>query len=837
MRKSLFRNICSLLAILLFPSHVFAFPNDEKATLSLLSSQPTSFVLEGDRFLYAASGSSIFRIDTQTFALATEQITLTDDSDDDEANLSGDIKGLAIRSSSLFATQSDGDLLIIDLNSVTATPTAFHLTDGELGAVAADPDSADDQLYILDKVNNAVLVFDLSNETATSIALADGVGAPVTPTAIVFAPLDGSGDKVFVTSERGLVFVINEGGSGVAATITLSSANKSLNAVSVTPDGNFVLVANATDTTVHVLSVAGASEVDTDPATSGTNPIALTENSSLAGLTATNVTNPSDAYAYVSGTSGLSVIDLNITGTTFNQPAVIDFNDGGSSDTDDEPLALSSTPGLLLASSSSDGYVYAALSNAAISVVTEKPFVSISATSLGSNSLTTTSTVNLTFRSDEIGSYRVLVGGDSSANGTELTSGTVDTADTDVTTADIAYDASRFQEGTNRLFVFVTATSDGLVGRDAIDITVDTPPTGVTIVDTGFGDEKVFVTFTRLTANDIDHYNIYVDTDAANISNTALTAVGTVAQTTSGDTLQAKVVGLVNGVTYFIGVEGVDAAGNIGPRTTTLEDGTAAQATAEETVGLAGVTGETGCGLVDGRESMVDGGGVWFLVFGSLVLVWTRKRRWILSFLLLSTITYQPSTLGAAEYSPQWWSLEFKGGAWIPTNGTTRDFLGTFSPMGKVEFGFLYKSKFGAEVGVGFIGAGGKAVGTTSGAVSEDSFSFIMIPIENSFTFRADFKEEQLLVPYVKAGPDYVFFRENRQGTVTKGMKFGLHGALGLQVLLDGIEGLSTTMERSLGVNDVYFIVEGRYGWINNFGGRGVSLSGLTVSGGFLFEF
>jgi hypothetical protein len=196
-----------------------------------------------------------------------------------------------------------------------------------------------------------------------------------------------------------------------------------------------------------------------------------------------------------------------------------------------------------------------------------------------------------------------------------------------------------------------------------------------------------------------------------------------------------------------------------------------------------------------------------------------------------------PAVASAEELTPQWFSLEFKGGVWIPTNGTTRGSLGSLAPTGSVEFGFLYKGRYGAELGVGVILEDGTAFGATSGNPSGDKFDLLLIPIHNSFAFRADFKEDQLFVPYVKAGPDYVLFRESLDGRSTSGVKFGLHGALGLQILLDRIDPLSDFMERDVGVNDVYFTVEGRYGWINNFGGGGLDLSGLTATGGFLFEF
>lgn len=209
----------------------------------------------------------------------------------------------------------------------------------------------------------------------------------------------------------------------------------------------------------------------------------------------------------------------------------------------------------------------------------------------------------------------------------------------------------------------------------------------------------------------------------------------------------------------------------------------------------------------------------------------------VLKRLFIFMMLFWPAALPAAENTPQWFSLEFKAGAWFPTNGTTRGSLGTVSPTGSIEFGFLYKSKFGAELGVGLLMEDGTAFGATSGAPSGDKFNLLLIPVHNSFAFRADFREDQLLVPYVKAGPDYVFFRETLNGGSTSGFKFGLHGAAGLQILLDRLDPLSDFMENEMGVNDVYFTIEGRYGWINNFGGGGLDLSNLTATGGFLFEF
>ncbi|QQR80396.1 MAG: hypothetical protein IPJ69_14010 [Deltaproteobacteria bacterium] len=143
----------------------------------------------------------------------------------------------------------------------------------------------------------------------------------------------------------------------------------------------------------------------------------------------------------------------------------------------------------------------------------------------------------------------------------------------------------------------------------------------------------------------------------------------------------------------------------------------------------------------------------------------------------------------------------------------------------------------GVELGSGFIGSGGTSVGLSSGTSSNTRFNFSMIPISNDISFRGHFKESQLFIPYAKFGPDYVFFRENNQGNITKGWKTGLHGTIGVGFDLSRVDELSKSARDDVGMNDVYFIVESRYGWINGFGSSGVDLSGFTWTGGLLFEF
>lgn len=209
------------------------------------------------------------------------------------------------------------------------------------------------------------------------------------------------------------------------------------------------------------------------------------------------------------------------------------------------------------------------------------------------------------------------------------------------------------------------------------------------------------------------------------------------------------------------------------------------------------------------------------------------KKIAIVSIILLALA----SKAVAEERSPQWWSTELKVGFWMPTASNTKKFISKCCNIDTmINGGLLYKGRYGLEAGAGFMYVTGKAVGATSGAVSGDSFDLLMVPMETNAVMRFDFVENQVVVPYVKAGVDYVYFRENVSGDKTSGLKTGLHGSGGLQFLVEGID-TDSSLESDYGINDIYFILDAKYGWINSFGKTGLNLSGMTYSAGLLFEF
>ncbi|MBI1908756.1 MAG: hypothetical protein HYS22_01105 [Deltaproteobacteria bacterium] len=211
----------------------------------------------------------------------------------------------------------------------------------------------------------------------------------------------------------------------------------------------------------------------------------------------------------------------------------------------------------------------------------------------------------------------------------------------------------------------------------------------------------------------------------------------------------------------------------------------------------------------------------------------TRIKRF-----LFFSLFFFPLVLHAEERTPQWFSLELKGGFWLPQDKTTDSLLGLccHGTIG-TEFGFLWQSKFGAEIGVGFLKDGGHALGKGSGRVSGDTFDLLLLPMKNNFTFRADFQENQIVVPYVKSGFDYVYYRENLEGKVTQGLKTGYHGTAGVQFLMEFAESLTHEMEQEMGINDLYLTLEGQFAKVDSFGKTGLDLSGWTLQAGLLFEF
>lgn len=876
MRKLIF--LIFALCLLNF-KFAFAYPTSVKGPVDLDISQALTIgdlaILADNRYLFVASGEILKKIDLGLMALTSDQppeLTV-------ESGTDGNILGLAYieRDGVIYAAQADGDLLKFILSNITQEPSSETIVaDKSLSFMAVDT-SGTLTVYILDDAENKLWAFvPGSGSDPTSLDLKQAISNQT----ILFSVYDmvyvSATDEIYLATDIGYVIYISNGIVNTAIDVD-STNGDDLVAVAVNGDGSKVYAVNADDNSIEIIKTS--SHTVSTPITVGENTFPV---QSKCDIVVQQMSVPSGYYyGFVSGQQGITVFDA-------TSDTLIDIdttNDAGTYD----PIDTTYT-GYMIAST--DGYIYMSTGGGELAVVTDRPYITISSVTYTDSTGTTTTAlkpggkVTIVFSPDEAGDYSVRIGGSINESGTLVTSGTAAAAE--AVTVEINYNdySTVFVEGTNTIFFFVT-DSDSLTGRMGKDITVDAPPGGVTLRSTGFGNGRVYVTFDRLTASDMSYYNIYVDTDAELVK-TKTDVAAQPSQPSSGSTVTASASGLTNGTTYYIAIEGVDANGNVGTRSWQLADGSQASATPQVTVGPAEMSGETG-GCTLARASEISNFKFQIPILMALLLLvialvrlsqrlmrlWRRQfggrsakrdeaiqhnsphppftRHYCvggqekggqggiwndqLLILFLALCFLFPVTVSAAERSSQSWSAELKSGFWMPTSSTTEKFFDKCcNIVTEISGGYLYKARYGVEIGVGVMSQDGNARGTTTGGVSQDTFNLFLIPMETTAVWRMDYVNDQIVVPYIKGGVDYVFFRENTEGHVTQGLKTGLHAIGGLQFLLEAFDS-DESLAIDYSINDFYFIIEARYNYVNSFGKAGLNLSGLIYSAGFLFEF
>ncbi|MFH1873648.1 MAG: hypothetical protein ABH859_00470 [Pseudomonadota bacterium] len=880
------------LALLLLPGSLLAFPDQERTGLSganppydySFTDDITGRVLIDDERLAVCYGETLRLVDMASFAVESDQPPALSV----DAGTDGRLRGLAYSSQQnyLYATQNDGDVLRFDLANITATPISISIADGnELGPIVID--STGQYAYIADNTDYAIHVLELANLTVSktiSVALSSS-----TTFTFLSALYVSTTSEVYFTTDKGVVFYLPTSGSNVFQITVDAGLSNRLGSIATTPTGTSVYVTNESDNSVAKISTSSHTV---------TNEIDILPNLAPTFIVITRVSRPngggtSAVYAYVAGSQGLTVINT-------ADDSILDL---GTDDTiDNEPLPLSSAPKQLITSSQDDGYIYPILASLKVAVVTANPWLVISSLtySSGSSSVGQGESFTLTFQADEDGTAQIRSGGTVAATGTLLTDDTGATswsvtADTDlVLTFNYDDNSSSFIEGDNDVFIFVTNASSNR-GRIATTVKVDTPPPNVTINSTGFGNQKIYVNFNRLTEADLNHYNIYTDTDAAAVL-TKTEVSGVVEQTSAGSTLEGSVSGLSNANIYYIAMEAVDDAGNISPsRTNTFSDGSTAYAIPQATAGPVELSGERGnCSLSKNRSQnwtitsffivMV------FVLLGSLRIKCCHSREschsrvggnllvskgldprfrgddkqkrgddkqkcgddkrarndgykiFLLIIFAVLAITCIPTTTQAQAIGekpiPQWWSFEVKTGFWMPKSSSVNHFFkNCCNLITRFQGGLLYKGRYGLECGAGFLFKNGTAVGEVDGAKSRDRFSFFLLPLELNFTWRLDYWTWDYIVPYIKAGFDGVYFRENLEQDITSGWKMGFHTVVGWQINFKVFGDSIVDFEKDIGLDDAFITMEAQYQYIDSFGSKGLDLSGPVYSAGLLFEF
>jgi hypothetical protein len=835
--------VCFLLCLLISPN-LLAFPDKEITGITGgppfsfgFTDDPTAFILKDNRTMLVTYGQVLRLVDLAFYALAAEQPKDLSDNDDENDNSPFNAAVYDSTADDVLITQERGHVIIYNLDDLEADPLDVTIEEGKaLGPIAINETGS--EAYVTNNTDHKIHVLDMSSLTVSTV-----VEVQLNQTNPDFDFTDAvfvnTASSAYFSTNHGAVVIFPQGGT-VASIIDVGiDTTDNLTSVEVTPDDVYVYTTDSTTDELIKISVAGQTFTAID----------LTPNVTPYDVVVTAVTNPTSEYAYVAGENGVSVVEV-------ASDDVLDMVENGD---EDEPIPTSAVAKKLVAST--DGYVYMALATTAVGIISSNPWVTISSVTYsgGGESLGKGETVTIVFQSNEDGTYDLKVGGDVDGSGSLLTdvngdtSGPV-TADTDVA-VEIPYDdnSTLFDEGDNDVFVFVT-DSESDMGRRATSISVDTPPDVVTLESTGFGNSRIYVIFERLTASDIERYNIYVDTDPdAVLTKTEVAAVYN--QPDSGDSITAEVDGLENSVRYFIAVEAVDEGGNVSPsRAYLLPSGVRASAIPQRTVGPAGFTGETGCTL-NGTGSMDNF--MWFVCLMIPLILFIGPRstknpylghrssvleRTIKIMILVIALLLVPK-MSHAQWverrpSPQWWSFEVKTGFWMPQASTTKLFFDACCNIEtRLQGGLLIHGRYGIEQGVGFMIKGGDAIGEETGEKSFDRFSLLLIPMETNFVWRMDYWGSKYVIPYIKTGIDYVYFRENTKGDVTNGVKFGVHGVGGLQVPLSQFSDDVAAMDADYGINEMSFTFEAQYQWLNNFGGKGLDLTGWLFSIGLLFTF
>lgn len=877
-----------LFLAMFLPSFVLAAPTTEKTPtseatpLDILSSQPekiflTQFGDYKDEYLFVVSSSSISIIDTTTWAAYPTEIEnfstsvvdvgfLTNGTSLIVALSNGDLAQIELDDESTFVTgQSTDSTDSTDSTTEETTDdrvidTSSKMTSAGISDMVIDPDN--DVAYMVNSsgyyfeynfTTKKLTELELTSSDTTDTTDTTDTSLNYSPTDMLFAK-SSAGDKILVSTDENTLIEISPG-SGSYTEITNSSSavenTPTFTQMALTPDEDYALIIDSANDVLWVFSFKTGSFVDQQSSGTSLDPIEIDSDKNSAFTDLAIYTDDDETVAYVSGTSGLTMIDASDMGSASSSTKVVDAD--SATDGADDPVAISATPGPL--ATSSDGYIYCANGDATVSIITDNPFISISLINPSSVNATTSSFA-ITFQSDAAGTYSVRINSDpSGTEGTELISSTSLTdVDTDTTTSSIdinSFSRSIFNEGSNKVFIFLT-DANNITGRSAVLLTVDRPPLALTITGTGFGNQKAYLTFVPSDDDDIDTYQLYAEPAESQTSpscpgsltfDSSATISGTLEPTSCTTSSCTGIISnLTNNKSYCLAARAVDNSGQSGDLSSY-----SIAITPEQTVGPAGYLGETGCSLnLASKKNQktffipsITGLGFFLLalIFTSPRIFQKRIKKTSFILPLLIVLTWATPSF-AQEKSPQSWTAEPKISLWIPTDSGAKTF---FSPCcnlgGEFEFGYLLKDRYNFTVTVGFAYHTGSAVGVTSGSASADTYSLMMFPVRLDFIYRFDLKSEQLFLPYLRSGLDTVIFRETSGGSSLNSYKFGLHAGAGVGILLDRIENLSSDMENDMGINDVYLVLEGRYAFINSFKSTGLDLSGFYPYLGVLFEF
>jgi hypothetical protein len=220
----------------------------------------------------------------------------------------------------------------------------------------------------------------------------------------------------------------------------------------------------------------------------------------------------------------------------------------------------------------------------------------------------------------------------------------------------------------------------------------------------------------------------------------------------------------------------------------------------------------------------------------------TFRRHALKKIVLVLILSILPAAALAEEASERpHWSLEFKGGEFIPDIENWSTYYGqrdTSEYGGSLAYQINRKLEIGIE-GM-YLQDNGQGFAPLHQTIT-GNVKYAAAPLNVFILARGIFSEKQFLVPYVGGGWTTMFYREEVQSQeVTRGSTNGYHARAGLQLLLDGIDpGASNSMYLDYGVFHTYLLVEAEYirAMANTSTSGSVNLGGTSWLAGLLFEF
>ncbi|MCO4744617.1 MAG: hypothetical protein KC912_07510 [Proteobacteria bacterium] len=482
-----------------------------------------------------------------------------------------------------------------------------------------------------------------------------------------------------------------------------------------------------------------------------------------------------------------------------------------------------------------DGVGLLGHSDGTLAVATARPWVDAT---VSPSTATEGDQVTVSFTVDTAADWELVL------DRTVLDSGTT-TAGT-VVTSDVLVDDS-FVEGATGLWVY--ATSGLETGHDRVDVFVDAPPPAPTL-EVGFADSALVVTLSGIDDADLDHFVVYASETAFDANDFATGGpadfdtddaleLPVAVSGEPGEAVELRLAPLTNGVSYTIGARAVDASGQEGPMSETQTGTPQETFSASE---LAGETGGVSC-------STAPGMGWWFL--GGLVGLLGRRRSLVVGGLLASTAASAGNPLcapgknadgeGKGDMTPTCADFELRYGSRTVEDESVQAVYGNKAHgILMLEAGPQFFRVVELDLGFGLYRKFDRAT-SASGGESEVTTMFTLWPVSLGGTLRLQVFDEQLVVPFVRGGFDYIMFGERWDDgaggkNAVKGAKFGNHYGFGANILLDPFApGRASLLEAQTGINDTFLTIE--YRKTNVKPGEGFDLSGSNVSVGIKLDY